>query len=65
MTNLHDNGTWKIVHLPHHKATIRCHWMFIVKIKPDGKVDRLKACLVSKEKTQIYNLDYGDSFSQW
>ena len=34
-----------------------------MKVGPDGKIDRLKACLVAKGCTQIYGLDYGDTFS--
>ena len=35
----------------------------IVKVGPDGQVDRLKARLVAKGYTQIYGCDYGDTFS--
>ena len=30
---------------------------------PDGAIDRLKARLVAKGYTQIFGLDYGDTFS--
>ena len=34
-----------------------------MKVGPDGEIDRLKARLVAKGYTQIYGLDYGDTFS--
>ena len=63
MIVLHDNGTWELVPLPEGKITISCRWIFIVKVGSDGAIDRLKARLVTKGHTQIYGIDYGDTFS--
>ena len=49
MDTLNDNGTWDLVQLPARKKTIRCCWVFVVKVNPDGLVARLKARLVAKE----------------
>ena len=35
----------------------------IVKVGPDGQVDRLKARLVAKGYTQVYGSNYGDTLS--
>ena len=63
MTALHSNGTWDLVVLPSGKSTIGCHWIYTIKVGPDGQVDRLKAHLVAKGYTQVYGSDYGDTFS--
>ena len=63
MAALHSNGTWDLVVLPSGKSTIGCHWIYTIKVGPDGQVDRLKAHLVAKGYTQVYGSDYGDTFS--
>ena len=60
---LHKSGTWELVSLPAGKSTIGCHWVYAVKIGPDDQVDRLKARLVVKGYTQIFGLDYSDTFA--
>ncbi|RVW82270.1 Retrovirus-related Pol polyprotein from transposon RE1 [Vitis vinifera] len=42
---------------------LRQAMVYIVKVGPDGQVDRLKARLVAKGYTQVYGSDYGDTFS--
>ena len=42
---------------------VSCHWVFIVKYRPDGIVDRYKACLVARSFTHTYGMDYLDTFS--
>ncbi|XP_070040209.1 uncharacterized protein [Nicotiana tomentosiformis] len=49
--------------LPEGKSTAGCRWIYTVKVGSDEIIDRLKARLVAKEYTQIYGLDYGDTFS--
>ena len=63
MTALHSNSTWDLVVLPSGKSTVDCHWVYTIKVGPDGQVDCLKARLVAKGYTQVYGSDYGDTFS--
>ncbi len=63
MTALHNNGNWDLVPLSKGKSTVGCRWVYIVKMGPDGQIDRLKARLVAKGYTQIFRLDYSDTFS--
>ena len=34
--------------LPPSKSHVGCHWVYTVKVGPDGQVDKLKAHLVAK-----------------
>ena len=63
MNALYSNGTWELVALPLGKSSVGCHWLYIVKVGPNGQVDRLKAYLVAKGHTQQYGSDYYDTFS--
>nr|KYP54946.1 hypothetical protein KK1_001147 [Cajanus cajan] len=63
MQALTHNGTWELVPLPLGKKTVDYRWVYAVKVGPNGEVDRLKARLVAKGYTQIYGLDYCDTFS--
>lgn len=47
--------------LPLGKSIVGCRWEFVVKVHPDGSVDKLKACLVTKGYTQIYGLNYSET----
>ncbi|KAK4397281.1 Retrovirus-related Pol polyprotein from transposon TNT 1-94 [Sesamum angolense] len=56
------NETWELVDLPKEKRPIGCKWVFRVKLKPTGEMDRYKACLVAKGYNQVAGVDYVESF---
>ena len=56
------NKTWTLVPPPPRVNVIDCKWVFKIKHKSDGSVDRYKARLVAKGFKQRYGLDYDDMF---
>ncbi|CAN1754263.1 Retrovirus-related Pol polyprotein from transposon TNT 1-94, partial [Linum perenne] len=60
---LHKNQTWDMVILPSDKRTVDCRWIFTVKYKSDGSVERFKARLVARGFTQTYGIDYEETFA--
>lgn len=63
MNALKKNDTWELVELPDGKKPVGCKWVFTVKHKADGSVERYKARLVAKGFTQTYGIDYQDTFA--
>jgi len=63
MEALLKNDTWTLVPLPEGKKAIGCKWLFSIKRKADGSVERYKARLVAKGYTQTYGVDYQETFS--
>jgi len=57
------NGTWHLVQPPKGKNIIDCKWVYRLKRKADGSIDRYKARLVAKGFKQRYGLDYEETFS--
>ena len=54
MNVLRKNGTWEIVDLPKEKKIVGCKWVFTIKCKADGNIERYKVRLVAKGFTQTY-----------
>ncbi|XP_071681692.1 uncharacterized mitochondrial protein AtMg00810-like [Lolium perenne] len=57
------NDTWRLVPPGHGRNIIDCKWVYKVKRKADGTIDRYKARLVAKGFKQLYGVDYEDTFS--
>ncbi|XP_074556441.1 uncharacterized protein LOC141812295 [Curcuma longa] len=63
MNALRRSGTWEIVDLPKGKKPVGCKWVFTIKCKADGSIERYKARLVAKGFTQTYGIDYQETFA--
>ncbi|RVW99727.1 Retrovirus-related Pol polyprotein from transposon RE1 [Vitis vinifera] len=57
------NETWEVMNLPRGKKPVGCKWIFTMKYKADGTVERYKARLVAKGFTQTYGIDYTETFA--
>jgi hypothetical protein len=57
------NETWRLVPPSKGKNIIDCKWVFKIKRKSDGSVERYKARLVAKGFKKWYGIDYEDTFS--
>jgi hypothetical protein len=60
---LMNNKTWHLVPPQKGRNVIDNKWVYKIKCKADGSLDRYKTRLVVKGFKQRYGIDYEDSFS--
>lgn len=60
---LEKNHTWNLTDLPLGKHPIGCKWIYKVKCKCIGSIERYKARLIANEFTQQEGLDCFNTFS--
>ena len=63
MAALQTNDTWSLVPRPQDINVVGSKWIFKIKLKEDGSIERHKARLVAQGYTQIEGLDYEETFS--
>ena len=57
------NDTWELTTLPHGKKAIGVKWVYKMKKKAKGEVERYKARLVVKGYSQQQGIDYDEVFA--
>ena len=63
MSALNKNHTWEIIDHPKDKKLVGCKWVYTIKFKADGSLERYKARLVAKGYTQTHGIDYQETFA--
>nr|GEY77301.1 ribonuclease H-like domain-containing protein [Tanacetum cinerariifolium] len=63
MDALLRNGTWELVDIPEGKIAIGSKWIYKIKFRSSGEIDRYKARLVAQGFGQKERIDYEVTFS--
>ena len=57
------NGTWELAQLPPGRRAIGSRWVFKVKRKPDGSIDKYKGRIVAQGFSQVRGVHYNEVFA--
>jgi hypothetical protein len=57
------NGTWELAQLPPGRRAIGSQWVFKLKKRPDGSIDKYKGRIVAQGYSQIARVHYGEVFA--
>jgi len=60
---LDRQGIWDLIPLPSHAVPITSKWVFKIKRKSDGSIERYKARLVARGFQQAQGRDYDETFA--
>lgn len=60
---LQDNHTWDIVPCPPTVKPIGCKWVYSLKVRSDGTLERYKARLVALGNRQEYGVNYEETYA--
>lgn len=63
ITSLEGANTWTLEDLPPGKKALGCKWIFTIKYKSDGTIERYKARLVVLGNHQEEGIDYTETFA--
>jgi hypothetical protein len=63
LNTLKAAGTWELVERPSNTNVVDSKWVFRVKKDADGNISKWKARLVARGFTQVYGVDYFETFA--
>ena len=56
-------GTWETVPRPKDKNVVGCKWVCQTKYNVDGNIEKYKARMVAHGFSQVYGVDYLETYS--
>jgi hypothetical protein len=60
---LRSNNTWSLVPFHPSMNVVGSRWVYMIKHRVDGSIERYKAHLVARGFTQQEGIDYSETFS--
>lgn len=63
LSMIEKNETWIMVKRPKRRKVIGVKWVFRTKLNADGSINKHKARLVVKGYSQVFGVDYSDTFA--
>lgn len=63
MNSLEENNTWTLVNIPPGRKPLKTKCVFTTKMDMNGIIVRYKARLVAKGCSQLFGIDYNETFS--
>jgi hypothetical protein len=61
--SMQDNDVWSLVDRPSGRAVVKGKWTFALKRGAGGEIVKHKARFVAKGFTQVYGVDYMETFA--
>ena len=61
--SLNNHDVWEVVKHPEGCRTITSKWVYRIKYKSDGTVEHYKARLVARGFTQVFGVDYSETYT--
>ena len=63
LNSLKSNGTWELVKRPPNTNVVDSKWVLRIKKNAAGEIEKYKARLVARGFTQIYGVDYYETYA--
>ena len=63
IATLERTGTWDLIPLPPQVTPITCNWVYKIKTRSGGSLERYKARLVARGFLQEQGRDYDETFA--
>ena len=63
LSMIEKNHTWQLVQKPSDRKVIGVKWVFRTKFNADGSVNKYKVRLVVKGHTQVFRVDFSETFA--